>query len=243
MSTDQAISATNETDTFKLPPFEHRASSLLRSGDRMNREEFHRLYEQTPDGFKAELIEGVVYVASPVSLFHGVSHSQFSSLLATYAGRTSGTEGGDNTTVLLGEEGEPQPDLFLRILPEHGGQSRTTDDGKYIEGAPELVAEVAYSSRAIDLHGKKNDYTRYGVKEYLVLNIKDEKLHHLDLPSGKELSPDEQGIFRSQVFPGLWINSQALLEKNHVAMIETLEAGLATDEHAAFVQSLAERKK
>src|SRR5436305_1909927 len=123
----------------------------LHNGDRMTREEFHRLYERTPEGFRAELIGGIVYVSYPLKLRHAKNHLPLGTLFYNYEAGTPGVESGDNATILLGDEGEPQPDLFLRILPEFGAQSRTTDDD-YVEGAPELVAEIAHSSRSIDLH-------------------------------------------------------------------------------------------
>jgi Uma2 family endonuclease len=134
----------------------------LHTGDRMSREEFLRIYESMPEDFQAELIGGIVFVASPLKRRHGTNHLPLGTLFFTYELNTPGIESGDNTTILLGEEGVPQPDLYLRILPEYGGQSRTTATD-YVDGAPELVAEIAYSSRAIDLHAKRDDYTRYGV--------------------------------------------------------------------------------
>src|SRR2546428_13942390 len=98
----------------------------LHTGDRMTRLEFHQIYEQMPEDFKAELIGGIVYVASPLKRQHGANHLLLGTLFGNYKGNTPGVEGGDNASLLLGEEGEPQPDLYLRILPERGGQSRTT---------------------------------------------------------------------------------------------------------------------
>src|SRR3954453_4071177 len=121
----------------------------LHNGDRMSADEFHRIYTRMPKGFKAELVGGVVYVASPLKIGHGVNHNFLSVLLGTYAGHTPGVKCGDNTTVRLGDAGEPQPDLYLRILPEFGGQSTTTADD-YVGGAPEFIVEIAHSSRAID---------------------------------------------------------------------------------------------
>ena len=100
----------------------------LHTGDRMNREEFHSAYERTPDGFKAELIGGIVYVASLLSRKHGVPHASMGGVLWTYKAATLGVEAGDNVTVQLGYDAEPQPDLYLRILPEYGGQSRDFKD-------------------------------------------------------------------------------------------------------------------
>src|SRR5687768_3808789 len=134
------------------PHFRGEPSEVLRSGDRMTREEFHRLYEQTPEHFKAELIGGIVYVASPVSRRHGRPHALLNHVLLNYDGRTPGVETLNNTTTFLADDSEPQPDLSLRVRPEHQGQSRNTSDGDYVLGAPELVIEIAYSTRAVDLH-------------------------------------------------------------------------------------------
>jgi Uma2 family endonuclease len=144
------------------------------------------------------------------------------------------------TTVLLGDESEPQPDLYLRILPDYGGQSRTTDD--YVEGAPELVAEIAYSTRAIDLHRKLDDYRRCGVLEYIVLCLREPQVRWFDFRSGQELALDGDGVLRSRVFPGLWIDTAALVAHDHARLTTTLQAGLATPEHADFVQRLAAQR-
>jgi Uma2 family endonuclease len=218
--------------TPALPPEE------LHSGDRMTRAEFHRIYEQMPPDFRAELIGGIVYVASPLRGRQATHHIPLSTLLGTYEVNTPGVEAGDNATVLLGGEGEPQPDLYLRVLPEHGGQSRTTPED-YVEGAPELVAEIAHSSRAIDLHGKRDDYTRHGVREYLVLCVRERQLRWFDLRAGQELAADADGIIRVRCFPGLWIDVEALLAKN-LRMLAVLQEGLATAERTAFVRALAE---
>ncbi len=210
----------------------------MHTGDRMTREEFHRIYEQMPDDFHAELIGGIVYVASPLKLPHGTNHLPLGSLFFAYEGSTPGVESGDNTTVLLGEEGEPQPDLFLRVLPEFGGQSQTTAD-EYVLGAPELIAEIAFSSRAIDLHAKRHDYTRYGVLEYLVLCLRERQLRRFDLRADQELTPDADGVFRVRAFPGLWVHGAALLARDHSRLMATLDQGLATPEHAEFVNRLA----
>ena len=155
-----------------------------------------------------------------------------------YEGVTLGVEAGDNATILLGDEGEPQPDLYLRVLPEYGGQSATSPDD-YVVGAPELVAEVAYSSRSVDLHAKRADYARYGVSEYLVLSISDSRLRWFDLRANQELSPGPEGIIRVRCFPGLWIQVDALLASDFRRSMDTLQQGLGAAEHVAFVQQLA----
>ncbi len=209
----------------------------LHNGDRMTREEFHRIYEQMPEDFVAELIGGIVYVASPLKRRHGTNHLPLGSLFFSYELNTPGVESGDNTTILLGDKGEPQPDLYLRILPEFGGQSRTTADD-YVAGPPELLTEIAHSSQAIDLHAKRHDYRRYGVQEYVVLCLREQRLRWFDLRANQELLPDPDGIFRLRSFPGLWIHGEALLAKD-TRLMTTLAAGLASPEHAAFVQRLA----
>ncbi len=226
--------------TVSLPDPTLEGVPVLENGARMTQKEFHRLYEETPENFKAELIGGIVYVASPLKWRHGANHLPLGSLLYTYEAHTPGTEAGDNVTVILGQEGELQPDLCLRILAEHGGQSRLTEDD-YVEGGPELLAEIANTSRSLDLHNKRKDYTRYGVKDYLVLCL-GERLRWFDLARDEELSPDPDGVYRMRAFPGLWIHGEALLAKDHLRLMATLQEGLATPEHAAFVARLAAAK-
>lgn len=213
-------------------------ASELQTGDRMTREEFHRIYEQAPEDFRAELIGGIVYVSSPLKLAHGESHLLLGSVFAAYQGSTPGVQCGDNTTILLGDEGEPQPDLFLRVLPEFGGQSDTTEDD-YVRGAPELIAEIAVSSRSIDLHAKRDDYARYGVREYLVLCPREEKLRWFDPQNDRERDPDDDGIYRIGAFPGLWIDGAAVLARDHSRLMAVLQNGLDSPEHVKFVSRLA----
>lgn len=213
---------------------------VLHSGDHMSREEFHRIYEQMPEGFKAELIGGIVYVASPMRLPHGKWHVAMATLLGHYEGHTPGVEAGDNTTLVLGDQSEPQPDLFLRILPECGGQTTTSEDD-YLHGAPELLIEIAHSSYAIDLHEKRDDYARAGGLEYLVLNLHDRRLHWFDLAADKQLST-EDGIYRMRTMPGLWIHAEAVLAKDYKIMMANLEEGVASAEHQAFVEKLAAQR-
>lgn len=228
--------STNTRDHQK--PYAPAELCELHSGDRMSREEFHRIYDAMPDGFKAELIGGTVYVPSPLRRRHATMHLELGAVFFHYASRTKGLEAGDNATVLLGEESEPQPDLYLRILPEHGGRSRSTGDD-YIWGPPELVAEIAHSTCSIDLHAKKDDYTKHGVCEYVVVCIREEIVRWFDLENGTEFTPGDDGIVRSVLFPGLWIETRALFEKNAARLIGTLEAGLATAGYREFVRKLA----
>src|SRR5579871_4314083 len=153
------------------------ASALapLYSGDRMSQAEFHRRYQAYPEDVKFELIGGIVYMASPLRRSHARRHVQLASLLERYESQTPGVELLDNATTILGEESEPQPDLALRILSTYGGQSLESDQD-YVAGPPELIVEIAHSTRAIDMHQKRADYQRADVREYLVLSIEKPEL-------------------------------------------------------------------
>ncbi len=209
----------------------------LCNGDQLRQPEFHRRYEALVDDDRYELIGGVVYMASPLGLPHGTCHTRLSLVLSHYQAATPGIEHADNTTVILGEESEPQPDSLLLILPEYGGQTRLHRK-KYILGAPEFVAEVAHSTRAIDLHQKKADYQRGGVKEYLVVCLEEQELHWFSFKPRKMITPDKVGIYQSRIFPGLWIDGPALLARDSSRLLKIVEQGLASSEHAAFVERL-----
>jgi hypothetical protein len=214
----------------------------LRTGDHMTRAEFHRIYKKMPDNFKAELIGGTIYVASPLKRSHGTKHVALATVFGVYQGSTPGVEAADNATVFLGRKGEPQPDLFLRILPEFGGQSATTASD-FVKGAPELFSEISDTSRALDLRTKRLDYRHYGALEYLVVCLRKRQLRWFDLQANKELELDPDGVCRVHTFPGLWIHAEGLFDEDYTRLLKTLQAGLATREHKAFVRRLHAVKK
>jgi Uma2 family endonuclease len=212
----------------------------LENGDLLTRKEFERRYSAMPDLKKAELIEGVVYMASPLRFEpHAEPHAKIMTWLGIYAALTAYIRIGDNPTVRLDIDNEPQPDAVLLIDAQRGGQTRISEDG-YIEGAPELIAEISASTATIDLRNKKWVYRRNGVKEYLVWQVLDNRLDWFRLQEGDYVSlmPDEDGIIRSVVFPGLWLNVGALLAGEMGAVIATLQAGLGSEEYASFKQQL-----
>jgi Uma2 family endonuclease len=212
----------------------------LENGDRLSRAEFERRYEAMPHLKKAELIEGVVYVPSPVRhRFHGEPHSYVMGWLVLYKAHTPGVQVSDNSTVRLDLDNEPQPDALLLIAPERGGQTHLSEDG-YIEGAPELVMEVASSSASYDLHAKLHVYRRNGVQEYVVWRVLDEEVDWFVLREGQyeRLQPDSDGLFRSEVFGGLWLDPAALVREDLATVLTTVQQGLASSEHAAFVARL-----
>lgn len=215
----------------------------LENGDRLTRSEFERRYHAMPNVKKAELIEGKVYMVSPVrARKHSRPHAAIISWLSDYWLDTPGTELLDNPTVRLDADNEPQPDACLRIEEMLGGRSRITEDD-YVEGAPELVVEVAASTASYDLHDKKQVYRRNGVQEYLVWRVVDEAFDWFILQEGiyVDLPIDADGIVRSRVFPGLWLAVTDLLAFNLTEVVAGLKLGLESAEHQTFRQSLASK--
>ena len=211
----------------------------LESGDRLARDEFERRYRAMPSHIRAELVEGVVYVASPVSRQHGRFHFDLTGWASFYQAFTPGIEGAADATIRLDLDNEPQPDILLRIAPDHGGRSATSEDD-YFEGGPELVIEVAASSASYDLHDKLNAYRRNGVVEYVVWRVRDHVIDWFVLRGGRyeRLTPTAEGQFRSEVFPGLWLDVSAALRGDMAAVLRILQEGIASPEHAAFVARL-----
>ncbi len=213
---------------------------ILENGDHLTREEFERRYDAMPDLKKAELLEGIVYMGSPVRLErHGRPHVHITAWLGTYESQTPGVIAGDNTSVRIDDESMPQPDLCLIIDPARGGQATISEDD-YIEGGPELVVEVSSSTVSIDLHTKLRVYRRNNVREYVVWRVLDGAIDWFVLREGEyvKLSPDPDGIYRSIVFPGLWLDPKSLVDKNLAGVLGVLGQGLATPGHAAFVARL-----
>ncbi|MFN6517256.1 MAG: Uma2 family endonuclease [Nostoc sp. CreGUA01] len=226
----------------KTPP-QHLTIPLLQNGDKLTLYEFERRYNAMPNLKKAELIEGIVYIMPAALRFrsHGQPHGWIFGWLFTYEAATPGVASAIEPTVRLDLDNEPQPDAVLLIDPEAGGQAKLSEDD-YIEGAPELIVEIAASSVAIDLHAKKQAYRRNGVKEYIVWQVLDQKLSWFYLEQGEylELGTDGTGILQSRVFPGLWLAVAELLAGNMQSVLTILQAGLQSPEHAAFVQKLAD---
>ncbi|MGB3533875.1 MAG: Uma2 family endonuclease [Microcoleaceae cyanobacterium] len=211
----------------------------LENGDRLTRGEFERRYHAMPQLKKAELIEGIVYMASPLRITqHGEPHASVMGWLLIYKASTPGLQLGDNCTVRLDLDNELQPDALLRIQTD--GQSTISEDG-YVEGAPELIVEIAASSVSMDVNQKLQVYRRNQVQEYLVWRFEDNVLDWFKLENEEytRLQPDEKGIIKSQVFPGLWLNPTALLSGDLINVIETVQQGLATTEHQNFIQQLS----
>jgi Uma2 family endonuclease len=224
--------ATAKTPRSKrLPPLEN--------GDRLDQKMFHARYEAMPNGFRAELIGGIVYVPSPQKIPHSETQLLVVRWLDEYAEATLGTRALLNNTQILGPDSEPEPDACLFITPEYGGRVYVDKDD-YLHGAPELIVEVSSSTESIDLHRKKQDYQQAGVNEYVVLALRTQQVFWFIRQRGKykEAPLPTDGIFRSRPFPGLWLDVESILRCHRQGVLAALKRGLATSEHAAFVAKL-----
>jgi len=209
---------------------------VLEAGDRLSRDEFERRYTRMRRLKKAELVEGTVYVPSPVRASkHAEPHNFLSTWLGIYSSETPGVRCFDNSTVRLDLDNEPQPDLVLIKAPEKGGQVRVTEDD-YLEGAPELAVEIVGSSSAYDLHQKKGAYRRNGICEYLAWITGEQRIVWWQLVEGEyhEIVPAGDGLLKSGVFPGLWLDPKALLLGDMKTVLASLRRGLDSSEHRAF---------
>ncbi|MBW3540106.1 MAG: Uma2 family endonuclease [Planctomycetes bacterium] len=212
----------------------------LEFGDRLSREEFERRYAAMPNLRKAELIDGMVYLQPAVDDDDQTQpRANLGLWLGQYTSYTDGVEMSQGQSIRLDPFSEPQPDALLRILPTHGGQTVTAADG-VVEGAPEWIGEIASSTASYDLHDKLEAYRRAGVIEYCVWTIHEQQVLWFRLDDGdyELLKADDDGIHRSRVFPGLWLDARALLAGAMGHVLRTARRGLGTLEHASFVLKL-----
>lgn len=199
----------------------------LENGDRLTRWEFETRYEKMPNLKKAELIGGIVYMASPLRIEeHGNPHIHIATWLGTYEAFTPSVQSGDNCTVILDSDNEPQPDALLRI--KNGGQSIINQKG-YVEGAPELIVEIAASTVSFDLHDKMEVYRLHEVQEYLVWRVYDGEFDWFRFREGRyiKLEPNSDGIIKSEIYSGLWLDVNALLTGNLAKVLQVLQEGIA----------------
>jgi hypothetical protein len=230
MTTRAAISAT------AVPPLE--------PGDHLTRDEFERRYEAMPEHIKAELIEGVVYMAPPAVRwdYHGSPHADLIGLLVRYRASTPGVRVGDNSSIRLDLDNEPQPDAAMVIEAACGGQAKFGGDG-LLEGAPEFIGEVSATTVSIDMNSKLRSYRRNAVREYLVWRVRERAIDWFSLKNGQFAPLPRAGdIVRSEVFPGLWIDTTALANDDPATALDVLQQGLASREHAEFVAALKSRR-
>jgi len=221
--------------TPRIPPLE--------SGDHLTRHEFERRYEAMPELKKAELIEGVVYMPSPVRTEqHGNPHADLIAWMGFYRASTPGVRVSADATIRLDLENEPQPDALIYIESASGGQSRLDADG-YIDGGPELAAEVAASTVSIARNTKLRVYRRNNIREYIIWRVDDQVIDWFVLRQGQyeQLARTAAGLLQSEQLPGLWLDADALLRFDLPAVFQALQQGLASPEHAAFVAQLQQK--
>ncbi len=214
----------------------------LREGDRLSSAEFIRRWEAMPSLKRAELLGGVVFMPSPVSLPHALTHGEIYPWVWLYKELTPGCQSGLECTWLMGVEEVTQPDIFLRVLSECGGQS--DDAGNYPSGAPELIVEVTGSTMSRDLGVKLDIYRRVGVREYVTMLLHTKQVIWRQLVRGryKELKPAVDGLLHSTVFPGLWLDPAAVWDPK-ISIRTAVELGVKSAEHAAFVRKLAAKQR
>ena len=213
---------------------------FLENGDRLTRKEFERRYHAMPRLKKAELIEGTVFMPSPLHFErHARPHALVMGWLATYWAATPGVELADNATLRLDADNEFQPDALLRLPENAGGTSRISRDD-YLEGAPELIVEVASTSASHDLHDKRKVYRRNGVREYLVWLVCEKRLLWFVLEDDEyqPIQPSSDGLWHSRGFPGLALNGQALLAGDLARVLADQQCCLGSEEHRRFVAAL-----
>ncbi|MDS4069870.1 MAG: Uma2 family endonuclease [Candidatus Competibacter sp.] len=213
---------------------------FLENGDRLTRKEFERRYHAMPRIKKAELIEGTVFMPSPLHCEqHAEPHALVVSWLGVYMAATPGVRLADNATLRLDADNEFQPDALLRLPERAGGNSRVSRDD-YLEGAPELIVEVASTSASHDLHDKRKVYRRNGVREYLVWLVREKRIlwFVLEEDDYQPLQPATDGLLHSRIFPGLALNVRALLDGDLARVLADQQRQLGGGEHRRFVEAL-----
>ena len=217
----------------------------LRNGDQLSVAEFEHRYEALPELKRADLINGVVYLDSYMPLFpHGQTLASLAGWLGNYRAHTPGVQGGLNPTLTLrvGVH-QPQADACLRVRPDWGGQSGTRDG--LIVGGVELTGEIAANSASLELHGKLAAYEQNGILEYIVWRVEDREIDWFHLKRGKfqRLARTKDGLYKSKVFPGLWLDPDAMIADNMIKVLEVVQKGVASPEHRRFVEKLRSQKK
>ncbi len=218
-----------------IPPLEQGAS--------LSSNEFFRRYESMPELKKAELIDGIVHMGSPVSTSHARPDQILQTWTGVYVAKTPFLDAASNATLRFDGENVAQPDILVRVLEEFGGNCRINRDD-YFEGPPELVIEIAATSASLDLNAKLKLYQRSRVPEYLVWRTLDAEVNWFALFDDryKEIPPDKNRVIHSHQFPGLCLNVHALLAFDRVKVLETLESALRSAEYGAFLRRVKKKR-
>jgi Uma2 family endonuclease len=188
----------------------------------MTRQEFHAAYANYEGLARVELIEGVVYLPSPISL---AGHARPQSLvlfwLNAFAAAQPAVEAVGPASVLLDDQNEPEPDaMLLRTTP-----GWLNEEG-FLVKIPELAVEIANSSRSRDLHQKLRAYERNGIAEYVVWRVSDGEIDWFELREGRYVkrAADASGMIESREFPGLVMDVPAMLAMDRAKVLAALKA-------------------
>jgi Uma2 family endonuclease len=215
----------------------------LENGDRLTRAEFLRRWEAMPELQRAELIEGIVFMGAAAVRHrqHGRPYRIIIGWLDHYITETPGIDGGGNSSIGLDERNDAQPDGYLFLPAQLGSKLTVTAEG-YLEGPPELVVEVSASTTSLDLNLKFESYRRNGVREYVVWRVLDKAVDWFVLDEGEYVPaiPDAAGVLRSRTFPGLWLDTTALVRQDAKQLHDVLRQGLASPEHQQFAALVAQ---
>ncbi len=212
----------------------------LLNGDHLTVPEFERRYEAVQEDQRAELIEGIVVMSPPISCDHGRANGLFAFIFGYYASATPGVAFAVNASVRLDGSNEYQPDVMLWNESGNMSKAKVGANG-LLEGCPEMVVEIALSSRSYDMHEKMEVYSRNQIPEYFVWEVMDARLHWFALKEGQyvPLESSQGGFVRSRIFPGLWLDLHALSCREDKKVVRALDRGLKSAAHKACVKQLA----
>lgn len=208
----------------------------LAQGDRLSQAEFHRRYERRPDLNKAELIDGLVFLESPIRYrAHGRPHSEILHWLKSYSLATPGTIALGNVTLILDDRNELEPDCVLFLSPQFGGKCQP-DPNDYLRGSPELVVEISASTTARDYGPKLAVYLKHQVQEVIIWRTENGILDWFLLNQAQYhlQKPGSDGLLRSRAFPGLFLHSPSLITGDLNAVLHYLQLGLNSPSHRDF---------
>jgi hypothetical protein len=220
-----------------VPPFEN--------GDRLDQKTFHDLYERTPFRFRAELVDGIVYlkIPKPVRLRRRPRLS-LSVWLGAYEAETEGVQIAMHATNILIDRNETHPYQTVIVDPALGGRTSINADD-FVEGGAELLVEIAERSCSLPYHKKFEQYQKANVREYIIVNLESRNFNWFTNTANgfQPIKPNADGIMKSRVLPGLWLDREATLNDNNKRVRAVLDSGLASPEHAKFVTKLQRKLK
>ena len=161
------------------------------------------------DGQKADLIDGVIYVASPENIRANALFVWIISLLSSFVEqRNAGRVFGSRVALRLDRKNAPEPDVFFIKKARQHVIKRA-----HIAGPADLAMEiVSPESVERDYKKKRRQYQRFGITEYWIIDERKQRVLLLRLDrNGKYVRiPPKKGILHSEVLPGFWLRPEWL---------------------------------